>query len=126
MHKRQHFKTVIIRTLKKIQMKTKAILFFNFLFFFFTNSVFSQTIFIEAESFSDKGGWVIDQQSMDVIGSSYLMAHGLGISVHDATTTIEVPQNGTYRIWVRTRNWVAPWAPTEDPPGKFQLLINDK
>jgi hypothetical protein len=86
----------------------------------------SHYLFVEAESFTDKGGWVVDQQSMDIIGSSYLMAHGLGIPVHDATTTLNVAQKGSYRVWIRTRNWVAPWAPTEDPPGKFQLLFNDK
>ncbi len=36
-------------------------------------------IFVEAESFSDPGGWVVDQQSIDIMGSSYLLAHGLGI-----------------------------------------------
>lgn len=106
-------------------MKTKTTIFY-FLFFLGTSIMYSQTIFIEAENFDNKGGWVVDQQSMEAIGSSYLMAHGLGIPVHDATTTIKVPQNGSYRIWVRTRNWVAPWSPTEDPPGKFQLLFNDK
>ncbi len=33
---------------------------------------------IDAESFTDTGGWVVDQQSMDQMGSPYLMAHGLG------------------------------------------------
>ena len=31
-----------------------------------------KTIYVEAESFANHGGWVIDQQSMDVFGSSYL------------------------------------------------------
>lgn len=86
----------------------------------------SHFIFIEAENFSDKGGWVIDQQSMDVIGSSYLMAHGLGVPVQDAKSTINIPEKGKYRVWVRTRNWAAPWNATVDPPGKFQLLINNE
>lgn len=100
--------------------------FFYFLLFFYTHSVYSQTIFIEAENFNDKGGWVIDQQSMEVIGSSYLMAHGLGVPVQDATTIIKVPKNGNYKVWVRTRNWTASWTPTENPAGKFQLLFNDQ
>ena len=33
------------------------------------------TILIEAESFSEKGGWKVDQQFMDLMGSSYLIAH---------------------------------------------------
>ena len=78
---------------------------------------YGQQIFIEAENFDDRGGWVVDQQSIDIIGSSYLMAHGLGVPVQDATTTVQIPQNGNYRVWVRTRNWAAPWAPAADPPG---------
>lgn len=88
-------------------------------------SVKAKVIFIEAESFDDRGGWVIDQQSMDQMGSSYLMAHGLGIPVSHATTRVEVSEKGKYRIWVRTRNWVAPWNVPETP-GKFQVWINRK
>jgi hypothetical protein len=80
-------------------------------------------IFIEAESFHEPGGWVVDQQSMDVIGSSYILAHGLGIQVLDARTTINVPVNGKYTVWVRTRNWVAPWD-SVNAPGRFQLLVD--
>jgi hypothetical protein len=83
----------------------------------------AQTIFIEAESFSNAGGWVIDQQSMDQMGSPYLLAHGLGVPVENAVTLIDVPAKGEYRIWVRTRDWVAPWG-KPGSPGKFQLLIN--
>ena len=32
-------------------------------------------IFIEAESLSHKGGWTVETQSMETIGSAYLMAH---------------------------------------------------
>ena len=91
-----------------------------------SSTAFGQsTIFIEAESFSDRGGWVIDQQSMDVMKSAYLMAHGLGEPVADATTEVEVPSNGKYSIWVRTRDWVAPWN-VEGAPGKFHLSINNQ
>ncbi|HEX41643.1 MAG TPA: pyridine nucleotide-disulfide oxidoreductase, partial [Phycisphaerales bacterium] len=44
------------------------------------------TILIEAESFDHPGGWLIDQQFMDPMGSPILLAHGLGIPVADATT----------------------------------------
>ncbi|MDE6071852.1 MAG: pyridine nucleotide-disulfide oxidoreductase, partial [Muribaculaceae bacterium] len=60
------------------------------------------TLWIEAESFSSKGGWVVDQQYMDIMGSPYLMAHGLGNPVIDATTDIDVPVGGKYHIFVRT------------------------
>jgi len=83
------------------------------------------TIFLEAESFPDKGGWVIDQQSIDIMGSSYLLAHGLGIPVSDAVTTVSFPADGNYSVWVRTHDWVAPWG-AEGSPGKFQVLIDGK
>lgn len=79
-------------------------------------------IFIEAENFSEPGGWVLDQQAMDVMGSPYILAHGNGIPVNDAKTSINIPSKNNYRVWVRTRDWVAPWG-AEGTPGKFQLLI---
>ena len=63
-------------------------------------------VLVEAESFADIGGWVVDQQVMDQMGSPYILAHGLGRGVNDATTTVSFPKNGEYRIWVRTRDWV--------------------
>jgi len=82
-------------------------------------------VFLEAEQFTDLGGWDLDQQSMDQMGSPYLLAHGLGIPVKDAKTRIEFPSAGNYRVWVRTRDWVAPWnAP--GAPGKFQVIIDNE
>ncbi len=80
-------------------------------------------VFLEAESFTDYGGWELDQQSMDIMGSPYLLAHGLGIPVKDAVTEITFPSAGAYRLWVRTKDWVAPWK-APGAPGKFQILIN--
>jgi len=81
------------------------------------------TVLVEAEGFEDHGGWVVDQQFMDQMGSPFLLAHGLGVPVDDATTTVALPATGTYRVLVRTRDWVGPWnAP--GAPGKFQLLID--
>jgi len=77
-------------------------------------------IWVEAENFNDKGGWVVDQQFMDLMGSSYLLAHGMGKPVADAVTEIEVPQDGTWHVYVRTFNWTSPW--TSAPgPGKFRV-----
>ncbi len=81
------------------------------------------TIFLEAESFTERGGWVIDQQSMDVMGSAYMLAHGLGKAVADAETTVDIPKSGKYQVWVRTRDWVAPWQ-VAGAPGKFQLKVD--
>ncbi len=90
-----------------------------------TKSSSEEFLFIEAEGFDDRGGWELDQQSMDQMGSPYLLAHGLGIAVKDAVTKAEFPSAGKYRVWVRTKDWVAPWdAP--GAPGKFQLTIDGK
>lgn len=85
----------------------------------------SSDIFVEAELFENKGGWVVDAQFMDQMGSPYLMAHGLGKPVADAETPVEFPEKGTYHIWVRTFNWNAPWDAGQ-APGVFQLLADGK
>lgn len=83
------------------------------------------SILVEAESFDYPGGWVIDQQFMDQMGSPFLLAHGLGVPVADARTTVRIPQPGAYRIWVRTRDWVAGWK-APGAPGRFQVTVNGK
>ncbi len=83
------------------------------------------TVFLEAEGFAHKGGWVVDQQLMDVMGSSILLAHGYGEPVENAKTSVRFPKPGLYHVFVRTRNWVAPWT-TEHAPGRFRLVINGK
>lgn len=60
---------------------------------------------VEAEQFSEKGGWEIDTQFIESMGSPYLIAHGLGKPVADASTEADVPENGDYKVWVRTLDW---------------------
>ncbi len=86
-------------------------------------SLSAQTVLIEAESFKTKGGWVVDQQFMEEMGSPYLLAHGLGTPVADASTAITLPTTGKYRVWVRTKDWVAQWN-KKGAPGKFKIEIN--
>ena len=81
-----------------------------------------ETILLEAEQFENHGGWVADQQFMDQMGSPYLLAHGLGIPVADATTTVEFAEAGRYKVWVRTRDWVAPWG-AAGSPGRFEVVV---
>ena len=57
------------------------------------------------------------------MGSPMLLAHGFGVPVKDAVTTVSLPAAGAYRVWVRTRDWVAPWG-ASGAPGRFQLLID--
>ncbi len=106
-------------------MRIKLILLVVLTTIFQSYSKSSADVFIEAESFSEKGGWVVDQQFMDQMGSPYLMAHGLGKVVADAHTTVEFPETGTYRLWVRTFNWTAPWYKGAGP-GQFKLKVNGK
>ena len=79
-------------------------------------------VLIEAESFAEKGGWVVDQQFSEQMGSFYLLAHGLGEPVDDAITVADFPDSGTYHVWVRTTNWrPGPW----DAPGRFLVRIEE-
>jgi hypothetical protein len=43
----------------------------------------------------------------------------------DATTLVSLPEPGNYRVWVRTRNWVATWT-SQGTPGQFRILINGR
>ena len=63
-------------------------------------------VLVEAESFENYGGWLRDPQFMDMMGSPYLLAHGLGRPVVNATTKATFPRPGRYRLWVRTKDWV--------------------
>lgn len=81
-------------------------------------------LFLETESFQNKGGWVIDNQSTATMGSPYIMAHGLGVAVESASTLITIPKRGTYRVWVRTRDWAKPWN-REESPGRFKITFNN-
>ncbi|MCF8226398.1 MAG: FAD-dependent oxidoreductase [Bacteroidales bacterium] len=80
-------------------------------------------VFIEAESFRNYGGWVNDAQFIDQMGSPYLMAHGLGVPVEDASTVFEIKEPGSYHLYVRTFNWVAPHG-GEPAPGLFTISID--
>ena len=83
------------------------------------------SVLIEAESFTSHGGWKLDTQFIDTMGSPYLLAHGLGRPVADASTTVQVPSPGKYRVFVRTLDWVARWK-AKGQPGRFGLVINGK
>jgi hypothetical protein len=82
-------------------------------------------VLVEAESFADPGGWATDTQFIDIMGSPYLLAHGLGEPVRDATTTVSFPAAGRYRVYVRTKDWVARWK-APGAPGRFQLIVDGR
>jgi len=91
----------------------------------FAPAATAQTVLVETEGFRNLGGWVIDQQFMDQMGSPFVLAHGLGVPVADASTTVAFPAPGRYHVFVRTRDWVAPWK-AAGAPGRFQVLVEGR
>ena len=83
-----------------------------------------ERIVIAAPQFCHQGGWVLDTQFVPNMGMPYLLAHGLGHPVDDATTTFTVAGGGEYQVYVYTFNWVAPWKP-EYAPGVFEIDIDE-
>jgi hypothetical protein len=78
-------------------------------------------ILVEAEAFDEHGGWTLDSQFEAQMGSPYLLAHGLGRPVADATTVITVPSGGEYTVWVRAKDWVP-----GHHPGRFALSVDGR
>ena len=102
-------------------MKLAIILLFTTILFTSCNKE-NSPLLIEAESFKEKGGWVVDPQFVEQMGSPYLLAHGIGTPVTDAKTEVFFNKTGNYHVWVRTMNW-APgnW----EAPGKFKIEISN-
>jgi hypothetical protein len=93
------------------------------IFIFISGIIYAQSssLLIETESFEDKGGWVVDPQFVEQMGSPYLLAHGMGKPVKDASTKISIDNSEKYHVWVRTKNWVpGNW----EAPGRFQVSID--
>lgn len=80
-------------------------------------------VLLETAHFTNKGGWKLDTQFHNILGFSYLLAHGMGNPVVDARTRVRFPGNGTYHVWVHTKDWCpGAW----QSPGRFQLIVNGK
>ena len=89
------------------------------------SAVFAASVRVECEAFADLVGWVVDSHSMNVLGSSYVMAHGIGKPVADAVTTVSVPSAGRYAVWAKTRDWADEWREGRGTaPGRFQVVVN--
>ncbi len=80
-----------------------------------------QVVWLEAEGFESVGGWQRDTQHVDTMGSVYLLATGLGRPVDDAITQADIPAAGTYRLWVRCRDWLP-----SHSPGRFRVLVGGR
>ncbi|MEI7730524.1 MAG: FAD-dependent oxidoreductase [Verrucomicrobiota bacterium] len=77
-------------------------------------------LWIEAEDFQNYGDWRLDTQFVQQMGSAYLIAAGVGRPIADAQTPVQITKAGTYRVWVRAKNWIKDHA-----PGKFTILVGD-
>ena len=88
----------------------------------------SSDVLLEAEFFDERGGWTIDRQFYDQVGSAYLLAHGVGTPVADASTRATIREAGKYSVWARTFNWTAPFNGNSTDPalaaGRFSLNVN--
>ncbi len=87
------------------------------------SALFAETLFVETESLPNRGGWSVDTQFIQIMGSPYLLAHGLGKPVADASGKVLSPRAGSFKVWARTKDWVAPWKAT-GAPGKFNISVN--
>jgi len=77
-------------------------------------------IWKDAKDFDDLGGWRLDTQFISNMGSAYLLATGIGAPVKDAFVNVEILKEGSYRLWVRCKNWLMEYS-----PGKFHIEIGD-
>lgn len=82
----------------------------------------NSTLLVEAENFEKKGGWLVDPQFVEQVGSPYLLAHGLGEPVQNAKSQLTFAKTGQYHVWARTMNWApGKW----EAPGRFKIVINN-
>lgn len=90
-----------------------------------SSNVKGDSVLLCGSAFDNRGGWISDPQFMEVMGSSCMLAHGLGTPVEDASTAFYIGKEGDYHINVRTRNWTAYWS-DRPTPGVFRILIDGK
>lgn len=86
-------------------------------------NVKKESVLLECEQFDNLGGWKIDSQFRFEMGSTYVIAHGLGIPVADAVTTFEIKVPGEYFVFARTMNWTAKWT-TNGAAGMFRIFVD--
>ncbi len=81
----------------------------------------SRGVLVECEAFAEMGGGTRDTHFIDQMGGIYLLAHGLGVPVENARTTANFAEAGTYRVWVRAKDWCpGDW----QSPGRFCVHVN--
>ncbi|MGJ8724923.1 MAG: FAD-dependent oxidoreductase [Roseibacillus sp.] len=84
-----------------------------------------EQILVEAESFDSRGDWKLDTQFIELMGSPYLLAHGMGTPVGGAETQFTVKEGGEYQVWVRTIDW-SEHLGRAGGAGRFSLQVDGK
>lgn len=83
------------------------------------------SILLLTNFFNRKGGWVPDSQFLIQNNTIPVMAHGIGKPVEDAVSSFDVPEDGKYNVWVRTRDWTKRWS-RKGSAGIFNVLLDGK
>lgn len=78
-------------------------------------------LLVEAEDFTDYGGWRLDTQFTHKMGSAYLIASSVGRPVRPASTSVNVPSPGVWRVWARTKDWLPEYS-----PGVFSVVVGGR
>ena len=60
-----------------------------------------QDLFVEAECFDNPGGWKLDTQFINNMELPFLLAHGFGRPVENASTQVTFPETGECYVYVR-------------------------
>ena len=80
-------------------------------------------VLLEASAFKNLGGWKLDTQHYQQMGGNYLLAHGMGKPVANATANVKLPKAGRWNVWIRNRDWCpGDWK----SPGRFRVHFNGK
>ena len=82
-------------------------------------------IFLETEQFDSLGGWTVETQCREAMGSFWIFAHGCGRPVADASTSFETDHPAKWHVRVRTRDWTAVWK-RGTPAGRFLILFDGR
>ena len=85
----------------------------------------AQQVLVEAEGFAQHGGWSLDTQFIQIMGSPYLLAHGLGRPVADAIDDRGTPGSG-HVPGLRAHQGLGRALECAGAPGRFQVLVNGK
>lgn len=89
------------------------------------DKVLKESLMLSCAAFEDDGGWIRDSEFILNMGGVYLLAHGLGRPVEDASMCFHCEEDGDYHVYAYTFNWVAPWH-RDMAPGQFEIAIGDQ